>query len=157
MNRPNPSVAFVEDVSLYNEPPLMAVVSGELLVSRMNHVLGTAHFPGRVRNIWLSVGNCGTDKTDALNISGEVYINGSSCLTTTPKIAGVSGEAGAQKTTKVIGDTAIVQAVVNASANSYNAGDIFTCNFKIQRTTPEDEIESIVLVVDLFPNTPVSV
>ena len=157
MNRPTPSIAFAKDVALYNEPPLVCSISGELKVSRKNHVLGAAHFAGRVRNVWMSVGNCGTDVTNALNISGEVYINGVSCMTTTPKIAGVSGEAGAQKTTLVLGDTMIVQGVVNPAANSFSRGDVFTCNIKLQRTaTPADEIESIVLVVDLLPDTPVS-
>lgn len=156
MNRPTPSIAFAKDVALYNEPPLVCSISGELKVSRMNHVLGAPHFSGRVRNVWMSVGNCGTDATDALNISGEVYINGVSCLTTTPKIAGVSGESGSQKTTLVTGDTAIVQGVVNPAANSFDRGDVFTCNIKLQVTTPEDYVESIVLVVDLLPDTPVT-
>ena len=156
INRPAPSIAFAKDVALYNEPPLICSISGELTVTRANHVLGAAHFPGRVRNVWMSVGNCGTDKDDTLAISGEVYINGVSCLTTTPKIAGVSGETGAQKTTLVTGDTAIVQGVVNPAANSFDSGDVFTCNIKVQRTTPQDEVESVVLVVDLLPDTPVS-
>jgi len=157
MKTPNPSMAFAQDVAQYNEPPLVSGVSGEFTLTQDNMILGTPKFAGRISDVFLSIKDCGTDITNALNISGEVYINGTTCLSTTPKIAGVSGEAGAQKTTIVTGDTAVVQAVINPAANSYSPGDVITGSILIQRTgSPDTEMESPVLAVDLFPDFPVA-
>lgn len=153
--RPRPSIGFSEDIGQYNEPPMTLLISGEFTTKRAGVVVGSPRFNGRVRNVWMSVKNCGHDASNALNISGEVYINGTTCLTTTPKIAAVSGETGAQKTTLVTGDTEIVQANIDESANSYNAGDVITADIALQRTaTPGTELAGIVLVVDLLPDFP---
>ena len=80
----------------------------------------------------LSVNQGGQDDSDQLRVSGEVFINDTTCLTTVPSIGYVSGEASQQKTTAVTGDTSITQAVVDQAANSFNPGDVFTYNFTIE-------------------------
>jgi len=79
-------------------------------------------------------------------------INGTSALTTKPKIAHVSGEAATQKTTLETGDTGITQCVVNAAANEFAVGDVITWNFEITRTaSPTTEMFNPALVVEVEP------
>jgi hypothetical protein len=68
-------------------------------------------------------------------------------------ISHVSGEASQQKTTKVTGDTGITQGVVDPTANTFTAGDIFTYELYLQRTaTPTTEIANPCIVVELEPD-----
>ncbi|MCK5609741.1 hypothetical protein KAR91_48150, partial [Candidatus Pacearchaeota archaeon] len=63
-----------------------------------------------------------------------------------------SGEASQQKTTRVTGDTGIVQAAVNMDANTVTDGDMLTYDLDVARTaSPDVEISNVVLVVELEP------
>jgi len=132
--------------------PLMDCYSGEVKLAVENTALGCALTSGRVKSVWMSVQASGKDDDDALQISGEVFINGATCLSTLPAISHVSGEASQHKTTKVTGDTGIQQGVVDVTANTFTAGDIFTYEFYLERTTPSDaEIAGPCIVVELEP------
>jgi len=74
-------------------------------------------------------------------------------LSTVPSICHISGEASQAKTTKVTGDTGIIQAVIDEDANTFSPGDIFTVEIiGIKRTsTPTTEIANIVIVVEVEP------
>lgn len=149
---PYPEAAYEKRLAQCVMPPLMDVISGELTTSRVDRPLGAARFPGRVTAVWMSVKGCGRDDSNALQISGEVFINGTTCMTTKPSICANNGSAAAQKTTVVTGDTGIAQGVVDQTANTFEAGDVFTCAYTIKRTaTPTTEIKGVVLVVELEP------
>ena len=133
-------------------PPMVATYSGEFTINSTGGVLGAAPRSGVVRDVWLSVSASGKDDTNSLYVEADVFINGTTCLTTKPKIAHVSGEASQQKTTKVTGDTGVTQRVL-ASTNTFNPGDIFTYNFELTRTaTPTSEIDDVALVVEFEPD-----
>lgn len=130
-------------------------VSGEFTASRSGVPLGAVKTAGKVANVFLSVDKTGKDDTNQLAVSGEVFINSVSCLTTKPSIAHVSGEVSQQKTTLITGDTGIAQAVIDTDNNSYNPGDVLTAELTLQRTaTPTTEMINPVIVVELEPESP---
>jgi len=105
-----------------------------------------------VFGVWMSVGAGGQDDDNSLQVTGEVYINGTSCLSTRPAIGYTSGEASQQKTTRVTGDPGIVQAAVDMDANTVTDGDMLTYDLDVARTSsPDVEISNVVLVVELEP------
>lgn len=133
-------------------PPETGNYSGEITANVKNAPIAAARFNGVITDVWMSIGASGKDDTNPLQISGEVTINGVSCLTTKPSIAHVSGEASQQKTTKVTGDTGIAQAVINASANSVTQGDVISFEFTVERTgSPTTEMSNPVIVVEFEP------
>lgn len=150
--KPLPAVNFRDIVSDNVIPPLQLARSGEITASVTASVIGASRFAGSVKDVWMSVVASGKDDSNALQISGEVFINGVTCLSTKPSIAHVSGEASTNKTTVVTGDTGIAQAVIDYSANSFVAGDVFTANLTLVRSsTPTTEMSSVVVVVELDP------
>ncbi len=149
---PLSSPAFAEQVNDKVISPMMYAPSGEAFVGAMTTPLGAVNLPGRVKNVWLSVGASGKDDTDLVSVSGEVSINGVSVLSTTPSIQHVSGESSQQKTTKTTGDTGITQAIVDQSANSFVPGDVITNTLTFNRTaSPTTEMSDAVIVVELEP------
>ncbi len=150
---PLPSVHWARKVDSQVMEPLSATVSGEITASRIDVPLGAPRFAGEVTGVYLSVANSGKDDSNELNITGEVYINAVSCLTTAPSIAHISGEDAQNKTTVVTGDTGILQGVVDKTANTFSPGDVFTASFLITRTaSPTTEIMNPVVVVELEPS-----
>lgn len=150
---PYPSQSFSKQTSEAVLPPISATVSGELSVGRKNVPVEPPRCAGKVKDVWLTVGASGKDDTNQLRFSGEVLINGVSCLSTVPSIGHVSGETSQQKTTKITGDTNITQAVIDTDNNSFNPGDSITVEFNINRTaTPTTEINNPCIVVELDPD-----
>ena len=129
--------------------PLTHVESGEFTASANGIPLGAPRVAGKVSDVWLSVGASGKDDSNTLSLTADVQINGTTCLTTQPIIAHVSGEASTNKTTKESGDTGVTQAVVSQSANSVSAGDMLTCNLTLTRTaSPTTEMANAAIVVE---------
>lgn len=129
--------------------PLTTCFSGELTANITGAPMGTARRGGQIRDVYLSYAASGKDDDDNLDISGEVFINGTSCLTTLPSIGHVSGEASQQKTTQNTGDTGIVQAVMDGANNTVSPGDLITCDITLNRTTPSgSEIHNLCIVVE---------
>lgn len=149
---PYPSTNFAQQVNEVAEPALIALYSGEITASKAGVLIGTAKGSGVVKDVYLSIKGSGKDDSNTLSLTANVYINGTTCLTTAPVIAHVSGEAATNKTTVETGDTGITQAVLSGSAKSYSPGDIFTCDWTLTRTaSPTTEMQNAVLVVDPEP------
>lgn len=151
MTGPYPTVAFWKQLARDVIAPMQAIFSGECTVGVKSGVVGAAPRGARVSEVWMSVGTIGMDNDNSLQVSGEVYINGVSCLSTRPSIGYVTGEASQQKTTRVTGDTGIVQAAIDMDANTVTDGDMLTFDLDVARTTPDVEISNVVLVVELEP------
>ena len=153
-NTPYPSVAFTQQIENAGIQILSAVWSGELKASTGIMPLGAARFDGRVKDVWVTANGSGRDDSNILSVSTDVYINGVSCLTTTPVISGEVGSASRQKTTKTSDDVSdgCRQAVINTSADSFDKGDMFTYKFTLTRTaTPTTEMNNLCVVVELYP------
>ena len=147
------SPSFKKQLAAFVEAPLVGVYSGELTGNINVGTLGAVRGGGQVKAVWMSCGATGLDNDSALNMSGEVYINGTTCLSTVPSISYISGELSQQKTTKISGDTGIQQAVIDQDANTLSPGDVLTYDITIDRTaTPATEISSPVIVVEFDPN-----
>ncbi|MFA6735898.1 MAG: hypothetical protein WCR87_03145 [Saccharofermentanales bacterium] len=153
MQGPFPAgVAGLKSIAANNLPPLFVSVSGNLTSSVSGAPIGAARCAGRVRKFWFTLGASGKDDTNPLQVSGELKINGTTCLSTRPSIGHISGEASQHKTTLVTGDTGMTQAVIDGDANSFSAGDIFTYDLDLVRTaSPDTEISSIVVCAELEP------
>ena len=146
-----PSPNFKQQAAAYVEAPLGAHLSGQLTTAKYYGVLGAPRFAGRIANAVLSVGACGRDDTNTLSLEADILINGTTCLTTKPKITRVQAVASTNRTTNSSGQ-GVVKAVM-ASTNSYNAGDIITYACTLTRTaTPTTEMANAALVVELRPN-----
>ena len=149
---PFPSPGAMQQIAANAMVPLMKSYSGELTDHIWKDPLGAAVLGGRVSEVFLSVEASGKDDTNTLSLEADVFINGTSCMTTLPVIAHVSGEASQQKTTAVLGDTGITQGVVNPAANSFNIGDVISYDFELTRTaSPTTEIKNPTIVVILEP------
>jgi len=149
---PYPSVNFPQQVNEAVETSLVSLVSGEITADVKGAPLGAAKGAGKAVDAWISVGGSGKDDSNPLQISGEIYLNGVSILSTLPVITHVSGEASAHKTTKESGDTGITQAVINTDANDYSPGDVFSYDLTLVRTvSPTTEVSNVVVVVELEP------
>ena len=132
--------------------PMMYSYSGELTDHVRNQPMGAAVTSGKVSGVWMSVGASGKDDSNTLQVVGDVFINGTSCLTTNPVIAHVSGEVSQQKTTVKTGDTGITKRVLDPDNNSFSPGDVITCEFELTRTaTPTTEILNPSIVVEFEP------
>lgn len=152
MKGPFATIGVNKQVAANVPVPLVATVSGEITASKTGIPLGAVMTGGRVSNVWLSVLKSGKDDTNTLKITGDVFINGTSCVSTNPYISHVSGEASQQKTTKISGDTGIVQAVMNTSANTVSPGDVITCDIALTRVaSPTTEMANPALVVEFEP------
>lgn len=151
---PFPTVAILRQLAANVMPPLQDQISGEITGNYKHRPLGAAQMGGRVTDVWMSVKESGKDDAAALNFSGEVFINGTSCLSTVASISHISGESSQQKTTRITGDTGAVEAVVDGDANTFSAGDVFTWNLTLGRTaTPTTEINTPCMVVVLEPDS----
>ena len=150
---PFPTPNFSKQVNEVAEPSLAGLYSGQITVGKAGVLIGAAKGAGKVVDVWMSIKGSGKDDSNELELSGNVYINGTTCLSTNPVIAHVSGEAATNKTTKETGDTGITQGVVNPDARTYSAGDVFTCDFTLTRTaSPTTEMQNAVIMVDLEPD-----
>ena len=133
--------------------PLVAVVSGEITTNVTSALLGAAKEPGLISDAWLSVAGSGKDDTNTLQVALDVTINGTTCLTTNPIIAHVSGEAAQQKTTKTDSDTGVTQAVIDTDANSVAQGDVIGYSLTLTRTaSPTTEMNNVAVVVEFEPS-----
>ncbi len=148
-----PTPAFNKVVAANVLPPLQATYSGEITGTTLGLPLGAVRTGGKISDVWLSVLGSGKDDTNTLSITTDVYINGTTCLSTAPVIAHVSGEAATTKTTKVTGDTGVTQSVMDCDANTCSPGDVLTYDFTLTRTaSPTTEMNNVVLVVEFEPS-----
>ncbi|MFH2034737.1 MAG: hypothetical protein ABIJ26_08595 [Candidatus Margulisiibacteriota bacterium] len=151
---PFPSPGFLKQMAANEVSPMLAVKSGEILADVRGAALGAANVSGKASDVWLSVEQSGKDDTNTLSFTVDVLINGTSCLTTTPVIAHVSGEASTNKTTKVSGDTGITQAIMDQDNNTVSLGDMITYALTLTRTaTPTTEMRNAAIVVEFEPAT----
>jgi len=149
---PFPSPAFKKQIAANDPSPMIGIFSGEITASAPGRMLGAANIGGVVSDVWLSVGASGKDDSNALSLTVDVKINGTSCLSTKPVIAHVSGEASTNKTTKVSGDTGIIQRVLDADNNSVSPGDVITYDITQARTpSPTTEMSAVAVVVEFEP------
>lgn len=149
---PYPVTDWRKKIAANVMPPMIGTYSGELTAGVQDLTLGAVRIAGEIDDVFMSVEAMGKDDSNELNISGEVLINGVSCLSTVPMLAHVSGEASQQKTTVVIGDTGMTAAVMNRSTNKFSPGDIISAKFTIERTaSPTTEIKNPVIVANLLP------
>ena len=152
VNSPKGAVALFRQIAASALLPVEVVFSGEITTSLVDKPATSPRVGGKVKDFYLSVKHCGTDITNTLAVSGECYINGTTCLTTQPIIGAVSGEDSSAKTTKVTGDTAIQQAVVDTTANIFTPGDIISVTAFLQRTaSPVTEMSNLIAVIELEP------
>ena len=153
---PLPGPNFPQQVAAVAVNPLIGYYSGEVITSIGQRPLGLIRYAGHITGVYLSVSSCGKDDTAANTprISGECYINGTTCLTTTPKIGCASGETAQQKTTfPEAGDTYVAAAVVNPAANTVAVGDVITWALTYGgSTSPTTKLKHPVILVEVTPS-----
>jgi hypothetical protein len=148
---PFPDPAFGKQVAAVNMGINDGSISGEVTANATCLALGIARYAGKILNVGFSLLGCGRDDTDPLTAEADVLINGTSCLTTKPKIAANDGVAATQKTTLETGDTGITQAVINVAACEFAVGDVITWNLELSRVTPDTEPHNPVVHVEMEP------
>lgn len=149
---PLPETGWRERLALNVMPPIQGTVSGEITAGHVVN-LGSTRFKGAIKNVWMSVGQCGRDDTgNTLSLAADVRINGLTALATQPTIAAVTGEAAVQKTTAKVGDTGITAGVLDYTNYTFEAGDTIEATFVLTRTaSPVNEMANPCVVVELEP------
>jgi len=148
---PFPQPGWRKRISLNALDPMQATYSGELKATLGVGTIGAVRTSGRVNDYWISANACGQDDDAPLGITGELYINGTTCLSTKPTIYYVSGEASQTKTTKASG-SGITQAVIDRTADTFTPGDVLTYQITLARTaSPDVEMSNLCIVVELEP------
>lgn len=146
--------SFAKQCELALSQSVGLLVSGEFTADKLNAPITVPKKAGKIGNVFLSCEQSGKDDAETLSFTCDVRINGTSCLTTPPVIAHVSGEVSQQKTTKVTGDTGITQAVMDSDNWTYNEGDVITGDLVITRTaSPTTEIRTPCVIVELEPHS----
>jgi len=151
---PYPNPGFGKQVGGAFIPPMIDIISGELTTASLGgRPLGIPLLSGIVRDVVLSVGNCGDpEHGKTVKLEADVFINGTSCLSTKPSIQmTASGETGQQMTTITSGETGVISAIINTSARSFSAGDVFTWKADVTRTSPDTEMKNAVICVEVEP------
>ena len=152
MNGPYPSPGFKKQVAANDPSPMLGIFSGEISATAPGRMLGAVNTSGKISDVWFSVGASGKDDSATLSMTVDVKINGTSCLTTTPIIAHVSGEASTNKTTKVSGDTGVTLRVLDSDNNDVSPGDVLTYDITLTRTaSPTTEMNAVAVVVEFEP------
>lgn len=127
-------------------------ISGEVTVSKPGLPIGVSAISGTVKAVFISVNECGRDDSNTLSIAANVYINGTSCLSTQPVIAANNGSASEQKTSAASG-TGVTEAVIDTDNDDVSQGDVLTWDATITRTaSPTTEIGTIGVVVQIQPD-----
>jgi len=133
---------------------MMLSISGELTKTVYESPLGMVINGGRVSDIFMSIEKSAVlGAGDGCSISGEVFVNGVSCLATRCSISAISGESTQHKTTAIGGDTGIVQAVLDADAVDVSVGDIISATVTVNLTSsPDSQAQRLVLAVMFEPD-----
>jgi hypothetical protein len=134
----------------------MGWISGEFKASMPQQPLGVARYAGKIVAVNLSAGNMGKDDTSANSprISGEVFINGTSCMTKPVSIGYKSGELqNLQKTSFADAAKACVQqGVINTSANTVAVGDVITWKMTYGGSaSPTIKTQNPCIIVEVVP------
>ena len=144
-----PGPGFQRQVLAVGAPSLRESYSGEITVSKYGLPLGVSDITGYVKDVWMSTLACGRDNTNTLSAAVNVKINGTTCLTTQPKIYGKNGAASANRTTIQSGE-GVIEAVINDSAAAVSPGDVLTWDIVLTRTaSPTTEMADAFVVVEL--------
>ena len=147
-----PSPGFRHQVIDEVMPPFSDVISGEITAT-VNRPLGIARFPGKIKNVTLSIAGFvgGAVPADIPKISGEVVSNKTSVLTIKGSIGHISGETLQHKTTdSEAADTPVIQPVINEAVNSFVPGDIltWTCWYSGSASTAKAQSPAILVEVE---------
>lgn len=149
---PFPSPAAKEQWSANTVAPLMAVMSGEITANGQG-ILGSPSIGGRVQEVYASVQACGRDDAQDLYLDFNVYINGTTCLSTSARVTANNGSASEHKTSETSqANSDSVEAVI-ATAREFVPGDVLTYAATLTRTaTPTTEMANACIVVKIEPN-----
>jgi len=150
---PFPSPAAKKHWAANNLNQLFSAHSGEFTSNVIGNPIGAPKEGGKITNVAISLGGSGAvEHGSDLSIAANVYINGTTCLSTQPEIAAVSGESATHKTSRDTSDSGVTQAVIDTDARNFSPGDLITYDLVVTRTTPDSELVNPVVVVDIEPN-----
>lgn len=112
----------------------------DIVATITSKIVGIAPCAGDITFAGFTLGNTGTDASNALSMEGDWLINGVTVFSTKPVIAKNASD-GAKSTTA---GTGVTVGVLNAAAVAVVAGDIITFVGTLTRTaTPSDELDSL--------------
>jgi len=149
---PYPSPNFPQQCESVLAQSMCACVSGEFTADTLGAPLGVVKRACKIVDVFLSCEEAGIDDAASLSFTCDVYINGVSCLTTAPEIQYRSGEASIFKTTKISGEyTGTTPAEIDTDADELDPGDVITYDLVITRTSPDSEMVTPCIVVELEP------
>lgn len=148
---PLPGIDFRRQVADEVFPPFQASISGEFSASRGGMPLGLARFDGRVKSVHLSA-YCGYNSSQEPTIEANVKINGVSVFSTKPKLVGNTGAVAYKTTFEAADDTGATQAVLNAAAIDFVAGDLFTWDLAYTGNgSPSVKTANPAIIVEVEP------
>jgi hypothetical protein len=152
---PRPSIGFNEQVAQATgrlDPVFQGSVSGEISASRIVMPLGIAAGSGKIMEVHAGVFLTGKNDTQVPTGTFDVKINGTTCLSTNPVIAHVSGELSKRKSTLSV-VAGVTAGVVDQTANDLSAGDLLTWEFTYAgSTSPTSKMVAPFVLVKTQPD-----
>ena len=138
------------DYVLCIQPPLSLVVltftvAGDITANDLANWFLSAPLAGKVLDVGIRAANTGGDGTDDLAIAGDVNIGGTTCMTTLPALT----DSATDGVDTFEAATGVTIGVVNPAANDFDRGDELTWDLDLTRTTPEDEMADVTVIVVL--------
>ena len=122
--------------------------SGDLTASVTSKLIGHARGAGVIDKAGFVLGNTGTDASNALSLTLDILINGTTIFSTKPVIA----KAAADGADSFAGGTGITVGVVDIAKNIVAANDLITMTLTLVRTaTPSDELDTADVFVFVTP------
>ncbi len=122
---------------------LQATVAGDITANDLANYIWSAPLAGMVLDLGIYAANTGADGTDDLGIEGDINIEGMTAMTTLPQLTDSAADG---SNTFEVG-TGITAGVVDVTANTFDRGDTLTWDLDLDRTTPEDEMADITIIV----------
>jgi len=136
---------LVEQTELTYRVPLRVSVAGDITSNIAATLIDVAHGAGRIVRAGMVLGNTGADGTDALSAELDVLVDGTTVFSTKPALAKTAADGASTLTA----GTGVTVGVVNAAADDVAANSKVTYTLTLTRTTPEDEVADLFVVVDV--------
>lgn len=134
-------------------PPFVGSISGEFN-GTTTLMLGVARFPGKIKDVNLSLGESGYHASAGPNIAVDVRINGTSALGTKPEIAAPTSASVQVTTFTEAADTGVTNTVLTSTlANrTFAVGDVLTALVTYSgQASPTKKMADLFVIVECEP------
>jgi hypothetical protein len=125
--------------------PLSYRADGDITATIASKAIGLGHDDGVITKAGFYLGNTGADADDPLAMEGDVLIGGVSLFDVKPALT----KAAADGATTFVAGAGVTVGVIDTAADDVEANDLITFVGTLTRTTPQDEMADLLVVVEI--------